>query len=282
MQYPSRRSGHTQIISNERGHLNPGISRSLASPWGSFVGTWQAQRKPIQLKTRTKLMNHLSKIDQSSKQSSRAASAKLSRESQRESVASPRPQSAQVSNHQGDRTEEPSKEVVEGAQSTHTPDKEDNGSKPPTPASEVNRASAHSSQVSHSKTPSPVPSAQGEMQQIASPSNGSRVARVASATSTRSSPSHTTASSVSSRAQSASTARTTPPNQPPSSAHSRVSSATLPYGKEGTQSPLSSTRVSTPHDHPPPPPPPAAAASATASETSSRVQTPLSSPHQNQ
>lgn len=276
MQFPSRRSGHTQIISNERGHLNPGISRSLASPWGSFVGTWQVQRKPIQLKTRTKLMNHLSKIDQSSKQSSRAASAKLSRESQRESVASPRPQSAQVSNHQG---EEPSKEV-EGAQSTHTPNKEDNGSKPPTPASEANRAdvSAHGSQVSHSKTPSPVPSAQGEMQKMASPSNGSQVARVASATSTRSGLSHTPTSSASSRAQSAATTRTTPPNQPPSSAHSRVSSVALSYGKEGTQSPLSSTRVSTPHD----PSPPAAAASATASDTSSRVQTPLSSPHQNQ
>lgn len=281
MQFPSRRSGHTQIISNERGHLNPGISRSLASPWGSFVGTWQAERKPIQLKTRTKLMNHLSKIDQSrgSKQSSRAASAKLSQESQRGSVASPRPQSAQVSNHQGDDTEEPSKEG-EGAQSTHTPNTADNGSKPPTPASEVNRdVSAHGSQISHSKTPSPVPSAQGETQQIASPPNGSQVARVASATSTRSTTSHTHISSVPSRAQSAASARTTTPNQPPSSAHSQVSSAALPYGKEGMQSPLSSTRISTPHDPPPPPP---AAASPTASETSSRVQTALSSPHQNQ
>jgi hypothetical protein len=64
---------------NDRGHLNPDINRSARSPWGSFVGTWQAERMPIQLKTRTKLTAHLygSSGQASSKSSNRAGSAKL-------------------------------------------------------------------------------------------------------------------------------------------------------------------------------------------------------------
>ena len=54
------------------------MNRSVLSPWGSFVGTWQMQRKPIQLKTRTKLTAHLysSNVPVSSKWSSRAGSAR--------------------------------------------------------------------------------------------------------------------------------------------------------------------------------------------------------------
>ncbi|KAF6074183.1 cilia and flagella associated protein 126 [Phyllostomus discolor] len=33
--------GYTQIIANDRGHLLPSVPRSKASPWGSFMGTWQ-------------------------------------------------------------------------------------------------------------------------------------------------------------------------------------------------------------------------------------------------
>lgn len=64
---------------NDRGHLNPDINRSARSPWGSFVGTWQMERAPIQLKTRTKLTAHLygSSGQAGSKLSSRAGSAKL-------------------------------------------------------------------------------------------------------------------------------------------------------------------------------------------------------------
>lgn len=36
--------------------------RSPSSPWGTFVGTWQGEEKPIWLMTRTKLHNHLSNI----------------------------------------------------------------------------------------------------------------------------------------------------------------------------------------------------------------------------
>ncbi|XP_010614890.1 protein Flattop isoform X2 [Fukomys damarensis] len=41
----SSHEGYTQIIANERGHLLPSVPRSKASPWGSFMGTWQMPLK---------------------------------------------------------------------------------------------------------------------------------------------------------------------------------------------------------------------------------------------
>ena len=81
---------------NDRGHLNPDINRSARSPWGSFVGTWQMERAPIQLKTRTKLTAHLygSSGQADSKLSSRAESAKLPvtvKESEAPTAQSPQP-----------------------------------------------------------------------------------------------------------------------------------------------------------------------------------------------
>ncbi|XP_075593022.1 protein Flattop [Balearica regulorum gibbericeps] len=40
-QRPSLLEGSTPIIANDRGHLLPAVPRSQASPWGSFVGTWE-------------------------------------------------------------------------------------------------------------------------------------------------------------------------------------------------------------------------------------------------
>ncbi|XP_024436005.1 protein Flattop isoform X2 [Desmodus rotundus] len=37
--------GYTQVIANDRGHLLPSVPRSKASPWGSFMGTWQMPLK---------------------------------------------------------------------------------------------------------------------------------------------------------------------------------------------------------------------------------------------
>ena len=56
-QRPSQRLGTTKIIANDRGHLNNGIPRDPSSPWGSFVGTWQAEIKPPVVMTKTKLVN---------------------------------------------------------------------------------------------------------------------------------------------------------------------------------------------------------------------------------
>ncbi|XP_054254498.1 protein Flattop [Indicator indicator] len=39
-QRPSPREGPTQIVANDRGHLLPAVPRCQASPWGTFVGTW--------------------------------------------------------------------------------------------------------------------------------------------------------------------------------------------------------------------------------------------------
>ena len=78
LQRPSLRRGKTAIISNERGHLNTSGHRSTTSPWGTFVGTWQMERKPIELKTKTKLLTYAAQSGMSvpgSRQSSRASSA---------------------------------------------------------------------------------------------------------------------------------------------------------------------------------------------------------------
>ena len=44
-QRPLTKTGYTQIISNNRGHLLPSIPRSARSPWGTFVGTWDLPKK---------------------------------------------------------------------------------------------------------------------------------------------------------------------------------------------------------------------------------------------
>ncbi|XP_077616193.1 protein Flattop [Crocuta crocuta] len=41
----SSHEGYTQFIANDRGHLLPSVPRSKASPWGSFMGTWQMPLK---------------------------------------------------------------------------------------------------------------------------------------------------------------------------------------------------------------------------------------------
>uniref|UniRef100_A0A8C3WTJ7 Protein Flattop n=1 Tax=Catagonus wagneri TaxID=51154 RepID=A0A8C3WTJ7_9CETA len=41
----SSHEGYTQIIANDRGHLLPSVPRSKASPWGSFMGTWEMPLK---------------------------------------------------------------------------------------------------------------------------------------------------------------------------------------------------------------------------------------------
>ncbi|KAJ7307620.1 hypothetical protein JRQ81_009673 [Phrynocephalus forsythii] len=38
--HPSAREGYTQFIANDKGHLLPSIPRSKASPWGTYMGTW--------------------------------------------------------------------------------------------------------------------------------------------------------------------------------------------------------------------------------------------------
>ncbi|KAL9965069.1 hypothetical protein ACROYT_G028801 [Oculina patagonica] len=48
---PSTLEGFTQPISNDRGHILPGIPRSSKSAWGEFVGTWDMQKAPLRTKT---------------------------------------------------------------------------------------------------------------------------------------------------------------------------------------------------------------------------------------
>ncbi|XP_048785219.1 LOW QUALITY PROTEIN: protein Flattop [Lagopus muta] len=50
-QRPSPRDGSTQPLANDRGHLLPSVPRSQASPWGTFLGTWEmpARIPPPQL-----------------------------------------------------------------------------------------------------------------------------------------------------------------------------------------------------------------------------------------
>lgn len=43
-QHPSALGGHTQFITNDRGHLLPGM-RSKDSSWSSFLGTWDLPRR---------------------------------------------------------------------------------------------------------------------------------------------------------------------------------------------------------------------------------------------
>nr|XP_022914509.1 uncharacterized protein LOC111424996 isoform X1 [Onthophagus taurus] len=46
--HPERPCGHkgkTRVVSNEKGHLLPGVPRSYTSPWGNFVGTWDLPKK---------------------------------------------------------------------------------------------------------------------------------------------------------------------------------------------------------------------------------------------
>lgn len=89
-QHPSFRKGATKIVVNDRGHLNPDAYRSASSPWGTFVGTWQMERKPIHLKTRTRLTAHLYCTNTPTKYSSQVPSAgESATNTQREFQASP-------------------------------------------------------------------------------------------------------------------------------------------------------------------------------------------------
>ncbi len=59
---PSSRLGKTKIITNDLGHIIIEGKRSSSSPWGSFIGTWQAEKPPLKLKTRSKLQKHISRF----------------------------------------------------------------------------------------------------------------------------------------------------------------------------------------------------------------------------
>ncbi|XP_063172770.1 protein Flattop [Candoia aspera] len=43
--HPSAREGFTQFVANDRGHLLPSIPRSKASPWGTYLSTWDMPLK---------------------------------------------------------------------------------------------------------------------------------------------------------------------------------------------------------------------------------------------
>ncbi|XP_025031595.1 protein Flattop [Python bivittatus] len=43
--HPSAREGFTQFVANDRGHLLPSIPRSKASPWGTYMSTWDMPLK---------------------------------------------------------------------------------------------------------------------------------------------------------------------------------------------------------------------------------------------
>jgi hypothetical protein len=262
-QHPSLRSGCTLIISNNRGHLNSDVPRSPASPWGSFVGTWQAERRPIQLTTRTKLMTHLSQIDQQkaggSRRSSRATSARVSQASQRgNSATSPRPQSAMES-ERGDRdsntvapdshNNETGNQSAAGGSKPPTPATE-TGSKPPTPATETGSkpptpatcagskphtpATEASSKPSTaateigSKPPTPASASKPPTPAPGSPVHPQPAPRATSAVSSRTSTLSSRSRMTASRAQSATVVHGTPRPKAPlpgSSVPSRVSSA---------------------------------------------------------
>ena len=276
MQHPSLRSGCTRIISNNGGHLNFDVPRSPVSPWGSFVGTWQAERRPIQLKTRTKLMTHLSQIDQQnaegSRRSSRATSARVSQASQR--ATSPRPQSAMES-ERGDResktvapdshnnetgnqggskpptpaTETGSKPAMEIGSKPPTP-ATNAGSKPHTPATEASSKPSTAATEIGSKPPTPASASKPPTPAPGSPVHPQPGPRATSAVSSRTSTLSLRSRTTASRVQSATVVRGTPRPKAPlpdSSVPSRVSSAALSCGAEGTRSPpLPSTRASPP------------------------------------
>ncbi|XP_018421677.1 PREDICTED: protein Flattop [Nanorana parkeri] len=42
---PSTHDGFTQFVANDRGHLLPGVPRTKANPWGTFMGTWDMPLK---------------------------------------------------------------------------------------------------------------------------------------------------------------------------------------------------------------------------------------------
>ncbi|XP_075049752.1 protein Flattop [Mixophyes fleayi] len=42
---PDTHEGYTQFIANDRGHLFPSVPKSKASPWGTFIGTWDMPTK---------------------------------------------------------------------------------------------------------------------------------------------------------------------------------------------------------------------------------------------
>ena len=150
------RKGCTAIVSNNRGHLDPQIRKSPASPWGSFKGTWQTERKPIQLRTTTKLMAHLSAIE-GRHIGSRASSARsnVSREGKDEVENGPQ---SPVGRQEGGTP--PVGESEGGTSSAknepaHSPSTSQQGSKPPTPAGSSRPSTTGMESVQDSKVQSP-------------------------------------------------------------------------------------------------------------------------------
>lgn len=41
---PCIRKGCTKIISNDQGHILPGLKKT-SSPWGNYIGTWQLPKR---------------------------------------------------------------------------------------------------------------------------------------------------------------------------------------------------------------------------------------------
>ena len=235
-QWPSMRKGHTAIISNDRGHLNPDVSRSTASPWGSFLGTWQMERKPIQLKSRTKLMAHLAVTDDASRHGSRASSAGSVKSGSAESkkageVAGDfKPQSPSDSQKPGQSQANPVEESSQQGSKAPTPGPND--SRPGTSAQSIqgsiqSPAGSRASTAEGSRMQSPVGSRIGssESQRVRSALARSVTSPPSSAGSTRprtaSAEPHSRASGI----------RTSP--QPQSRPESRMG-----VGGSGVQSPL--------------------------------------------
>jgi hypothetical protein len=44
---PKKRNAEITFISNERGHLQPGVARSTSNPFGDYVGTWDLPKYDI-------------------------------------------------------------------------------------------------------------------------------------------------------------------------------------------------------------------------------------------
>lgn len=44
-EHPRQRTGHTEVVSNDRGHLLPGVPRLHESPWGDYEGTWHMPKR---------------------------------------------------------------------------------------------------------------------------------------------------------------------------------------------------------------------------------------------
>ena len=149
------RKGCTTIVSNNRGHLNPQVRRSPASPWGSFKGTWQTKRKPIQLQTTTKLMVHLSAID-GGRVGSRGSSARSNVSKEGKGGAENEPQSP-IGNEGGapEQPNDESRTVTAEREPAHSPSPSQQGNNPLTPNGSSRPCTACMESIRDSKVQSP-------------------------------------------------------------------------------------------------------------------------------